>query len=45
MSEDELEEAAATVRVLIHVEMEVQHRLEGHPSPVPECPVCRAHPA
>ena len=43
MSEDLLEEVAANVRVLIREEMEVQHRLEGHPSPVPDCPVCRAH--
>ncbi len=43
MSEDQLEEVAANVRVLIREEMEVQHRLGAHPVPVPDCPVCRAH--
>jgi hypothetical protein len=43
MSEDQLEEVAANVRVLIREEMEVQHRLGAHPAPVPDCPVCRAH--
>ncbi|HEX2047412.1 MAG TPA: hypothetical protein VHF27_06580 [Acidimicrobiales bacterium] len=45
MSEDQLEEVEANVRVLIHEEMEVQHRLGTHPVPVPDCPVCRAHTA
>ena len=43
MSEDQLEEVAANVSVLIREEMEVQHRLGAHPSPAAECPVCRAH--
>lgn len=43
MADDELEEVAANVRVLIREEMEVQHRLEGHPVPVTECPICLAH--
>ena len=43
MSEDQLEEVAANVSVLIREEMEVQHRLGGHAAPAPECPVCRAH--
>lgn len=45
MTDDELEEVAANVRVLIREEMEVQHRLEGHPVPVPDCPICRMHSA
>ena len=45
MSENQLDEVAANVRVLIREEMEVQHRLGQHPSPVGECPVCRAHSA
>ena len=43
MIEDQIEEVAANVSVLIREEMEVQHRLAGHPAPVPDCPVCRAH--
>ena len=43
MTNDELEDVAANVRVLIREEMEVQHRLGGHPVPVQECPHCRAH--
>ena len=43
MSEDELEEVAANVNVLIHEEMEVRHRLGEHALPAPDCPVCRAH--
>ena len=45
MSEDELEEVAANVRVLIREEMEVQHRLGQHTVPTSDCPVCRAHSA
>ncbi|HEX3622796.1 MAG TPA: hypothetical protein VHT97_10810 [Acidimicrobiales bacterium] len=37
---DELEEAAANVRILIRAELEVGHRLEGHPAPLAGCPVC-----
>lgn len=43
--DDELEEVAANVMVLIAEELDVQHRLGGHPVPVAECPVCRAHQA
>jgi hypothetical protein len=43
MSEDELEEVAANVRVLIREEMEVQHRLGDHLSPAQDCPLCQAH--
>jgi hypothetical protein len=40
MADDELDEVAATVGVLIREEMEVQHRLGGHPVPVPDCALC-----
>ena len=40
MARDELDEVAATVRVLIREEMEVQHRLGGHPVPVADCAQC-----
>ena len=40
MAYDELDEVAATVGVLIREEMEVQHRLGGHPVPVPDCALC-----
>ncbi len=42
MAEDELEEVAANVDVLIGEEMEVRHRLGGHGAPAPDCPLCRA---
>ena len=45
MTEDQIEEVAANVSLLIREELEVQHRLEGHPSPVADCPVCRARAA
>ena len=45
MREDELDEVAANVSVLIAEEMEVQHRLGQHLRPAPDCPVCRAHSA
>ena len=40
MAYDELDEVAATVGVLIREEMEVQHRLGGHPVPVVDCASC-----
>ena len=43
MAKDELEEVAENVRILIREELETQHWLEGHPTPVEDCPVCRAH--
>jgi hypothetical protein len=39
---DELEEVAANVRILIQAELDVGHRLEGHPVPIAGCPVCDA---
>jgi len=41
MTDDDLEEVAAHVRVLIQEELDVQHRLGGHPAPVEDCPLCR----
>jgi len=41
MTDDDLEEVAANVRVLIQEELDVQHRLGGHPAPAEECPLCR----
>ena len=43
IDDDELEEVAANVEILIAEELEVQHRLGGHPVAAPDCPVCRAH--
>ena len=43
MIEDQIEEVAANVSVLIREEMEVQHRLGQHGSPAGECPLCQAH--
>lgn len=40
---DQVDEVAANLRILIAEELDVQHRLGGHPVPVPDCPVCRAH--
>ena len=34
---------AANIQVLIRAELETQHRFGGHPTPVDECPLCRAH--
>ena len=45
MEDDELEEVADTVRVLIREEMEVHHRLGEHPLPAQDCPFCRARSA
>jgi hypothetical protein len=42
---DDLDEVTANVTILIRAELEVDHRLAGHPSPVPDCPVCEAHQA
>ena len=41
MKDDELDDVFANVRVLIREELDVQHRLGGHPVPVAECPLCR----
>ena len=41
--DDELDEIAANVTVLIAEEMEVQHRLGTHPAPAVDCALCRSH--
>ncbi len=41
MTEDDLDEVAANVKVLIQEELDVQHRLGGHPAPVEACGLCR----
>ena len=43
MRDDDLDEVAENIAVLIQAELETQHRLGGHPTPLDECPVCRAH--
>jgi hypothetical protein len=40
MAPDLLDEVTANVAILIAEEMEVRHRLGGHPVPVPDCPIC-----
>lgn len=45
MAADHLEEVEENLRILIREELETRHRLEDHPEPVAECPVCRAHRA
>lgn len=42
MEHDVLDEVAATVRLLVTEEMQVQHRLGYHDAPAEECPVCRS---
>jgi len=41
MIDDELDDALANVKVLIREELDVRHRLGGHPVPVAECPLCQ----
>lgn len=41
MFDDEIEEVAANVRVLVRAEMETQHRLGYHRAPAEDCPLCR----
>ncbi len=41
MREEDLDEVAANVNVLIQEELDVQHRLGGHPAPVEDCALCR----
>ena len=41
MAHDVLEEIAANVSILIAEEMQIQHRLGGHPMPVADCKLCR----
>ncbi len=45
MAEDDLEEVEENIRLLIAEELDVQHWLEGHPTAIPACPVCRSHTA
>ncbi len=40
MANDDLDQVAANVRLLIREEMEVQHRLGGHPVAVADCALC-----
>ena len=39
--EDDLDAVAANVKVLIEQELDVQHRLGGHPALVEDCALCR----
>gem|GEM_PF-3392882 len=43
MDDDPIDDAAENIRILVREELETQHRLDGHPEPVPECPVCESH--
>jgi hypothetical protein len=43
MGDDDLRELEENIRVLIREEMETRHRLEGHPTPLEDCPVCVSH--
>ncbi len=43
MTENDLAEVEENIRILVTEELEVQHRLEGHWTAVPGCPVCRSH--
>lgn len=45
MNENDLDEVAENIRILVREELETQHWLEGHPEPVPDCPVCESHRA
>ena len=40
--DDQLEEVAATLHLLVTEEMDVQHRLGYHEAPAEECQVCRS---
>lgn len=40
--EDQLEDVAANVHLLVTEEMDVQHRLGYHEAPAEECRVCRS---
>ena len=40
MAHDVLDEIAVNVSILIAEEMEVQHRLGGHPVAAPDCSIC-----
>jgi hypothetical protein len=43
VSDEDLDEVAENIRILVREELETQHRLEGHPQAVADCPVCAAH--
>jgi hypothetical protein len=43
MTGNDLDEVAENLSILIRAELEVQHRLAGHPAPVASCPVCDSH--
>jgi DNA-binding helix-hairpin-helix protein with protein kinase domain len=43
MPGDDLDEVAENIRILVREELEMGHRLVGHPEPVADCPVCEAH--
>ncbi len=41
MTDDDLDEVAANLNVLIREELDVRHRLGGHHAPVADCARCR----
>jgi hypothetical protein len=43
MRDEDLDEVAENIRILVREELETGHRLEGHPAGVADCPVCEAH--
>ncbi len=43
MGDDDLREVAENIGILIREKLETQHRLEGHPVPLDDCPVCSSH--
>ncbi len=43
MSDDDLDEAAEYIRILVRRELETGRWLEGHPASDADCPVCEAH--
>jgi hypothetical protein len=45
MRDEDLDEVAENIRILVREELETGHRLEGHPAAVADCPVCEAHRA
>jgi hypothetical protein len=40
---DDLEEAVENINILVREGMDVQHQLEGHPTPIAACPSCARH--
>lgn len=44
MVDEALNSVAENIRILIDVELETQHWLDGHPEALAECPVCRSRP-